>query len=58
MKNKLIGYSLAGAVAGITIYILLRFLNDHKRKSAKKEEDALARTFRKKYPHEFGEYTL
>lgn len=58
MKTKLIGYSLAGVVTGITIYLLLRFLNHQERKAAKKKEEALARTFRKKYPYEFGEYTL
>jgi hypothetical protein len=57
MKNKVIEYSLAGVVAGITIYVLMRWWNDHKRKSAREEEE-LAKIYRKKYPHEFGEYTL
>lgn len=57
MKNKLIEYGLAGVVAGITVYVLMRWWNDHKRKSIREEEE-LAKLYRKKYPHEFGEYTL
>lgn len=58
MKTKLIEYSLAGIFAGITIYVLMRIWNDHKRKSSREEENVAARTYRERYPNEFGEYTL
>ena len=58
MKNKLVESGLAGVIAGITVYVLIKWWNDHKRKSSRKQEEALARAYRKKYPHEFGEYTL